>query len=655
MKNRKNKLLSYLGTLVLLTVFLFGGMRAFADNDNNKNQNNGTKIQVSANCPPGHMHAPGWLKHVFKKKINDPCSTAGDVTAPVMSNIVVSNITSTSAVISWDTNEATKGKIMYGTTTSYGSTTTSGSSWWKWLSGNMTTHHVVTLTGLSANTTYHFQVVSTDRAGNTTKSSDMTLKTLSGIVGTAPVISNINVSDITAGSAKITFMTNENTTSTINYGTTSSYGSNIADNVMKTNHEMSLTGLSANTTYHFQVRVRDADGNVISSDDMNLKTAATDTTGPVISGAAVSDINNNSVKISWTTNEPSTTKVQFGTTTLYGRSVTSDVLTTSHSITLPNLAGATTYHYRLISTDSSGNTTTTNDSTFMTLANDTTSPVISNASVSSINSTGATISWTTNESATTKVEYGTTTSYGTVINPSGMTTDHNVVLSGLVPNTTYHYKITSRDASGNTISTSDATFMTSADSTAPVISNISVGSLTTSGAVITWKTNENSTTQVRYGTTTSYGNVVNNDSLTMNHTMALTGLAPGTTYHYKVVSVDAGGNTAMSTDGTFATLANPADVTPPVISAISTDDLTGNSVNINWTTNEQSTSKIYYSTTTPFVNSSASSVSDSTLRTSHTLTLSGLTSGTIYYYVIESRDSSGNITYSTERSLTTLM
>jgi hypothetical protein len=81
---------------------------------------------------------------------------------------------------------------------------------------------------------------------------------------------------------------------------------------------------------------------------------------------------------------------------------------------------------------------------------DTTPPLISSVSASNISRTGATIRWTTNEASDTQVEYGRTTTYGstTPLN-STMLTSHSQTLSGLSRNTTYYYRVKSRDAAGN--------------------------------------------------------------------------------------------------------------------------------------------------------------------------------------------------------------
>lgn len=92
------------------------------------------------------------------------------------------------------------------------------------------------------------------------------------------------------------------------------------------------------------------------------------------------------------------------------------------------------------------------------------------------------------------------------------------------------------------------------DTTTPAISSISVGSVTTSGAVITWSTDEVASSSASYGLTTSYG-TVSTSTETENHSVSLTGLASGTTYHYRILAVDVAGNLATSSDGTFTTSA----------------------------------------------------------------------------------------------------
>ena len=103
----------------------------------------------------------------------------------------------------------------------------------------------------------------------------------------------------------------------------------------------------------------------------------------------------------------------------------------------------------------------------------------------------------------------------------------------------------------------------SADTTPPTISGVGASGITTSAATIAWTTNEASTTQVDYGTTTSYGQSTTlNSTLVTSHSVSLSGLSTGTLYHYRVRSKDTVGNEAIGTDNTFTTTA-PSDTTPP--------------------------------------------------------------------------------------------
>ncbi|MEK7728012.1 MAG: fibronectin type III domain-containing protein, partial [candidate division KSB1 bacterium] len=95
-----------------------------------------------------------------------------DTQAPVLSNVVASNVTTNAATITWTTNEASDAQVEYGLTSSYGSLSLRDSS--------LSTAHALTLTNLLSDTTYHFRVLSRGAAGNLAKSASFTFKTLAG-------------------------------------------------------------------------------------------------------------------------------------------------------------------------------------------------------------------------------------------------------------------------------------------------------------------------------------------------------------------------------------------------------------------------------------------------------------------------------------------
>jgi hypothetical protein len=123
------------------------------------------------------------------------------------------------------------------------------------------------------------------------------------------------------------------------------------------------------------------------------------------------------------------------------------------------------------------------------------------------------------------------------------------------------YTIFSRiiDSNGNLLATTSKYF--TYDSATPAISSVSVSNnISATSVTINWTTNEASTSQIEYGTSTSYGSVSALDSKSVtSHSVKITGLTPGTVYHYRVKSKDTLINEGVSADGTFTT-------PPPAIS-----------------------------------------------------------------------------------------
>jgi len=91
---------------------------------------------------------------------------------------------------------------------------------------------------------------------------------------------------------------------------------------------------------------------------------------------------------------------------------------------------------------------------------DTTPPVISNLAPAP-SETSATIAWTTDEPADSMVEYGLTAGYGqTAPVQAALVTDHAVALAGLSANTTYHFRVMSKNAANLTTVSADGMFQT---------------------------------------------------------------------------------------------------------------------------------------------------------------------------------------------------
>jgi len=97
------------------------------------------------------------------------------------------------------------------------------------------------------------------------------------------------------------------------------------------------------------------------------------------------------------------------------------------------------------------------------------------------------------------------------------------------------------------------------------------------------------------------------------------------------------------------------DTVPPIISNISASSINPTSFKVNWTTNELSDSTVWYDTVSPLlVTASTSNAKSSDYALSHEITLSGLLSGTPYYYIVSSTDKAGNNEISAQSLFTTV-
>jgi parallel beta-helix repeat protein len=114
---------------------------------------------------------------------------------------------------------------------------------------------------------------------------------------------------------------------------------------------------------------------------------------------------------------------------------------------------------------------------------DVSSPILMSISSGTAGQTTATITWSTNEGATSRVEYGPTDAYGSFTTiDSNLVTSHSVALVGLTSNTTYHYRILSSDASSNAAVSIDQTFTTAVADAAPSVVTTSTVTTSTSSS-----------------------------------------------------------------------------------------------------------------------------------------------------------------------------
>lgn len=163
----------------------------------------------------------------------------------------------------------------------------------------------------------------------------------------------------------------------------------------------------------------------------------------------------------------------------------------------------------------------------------------------------ATISWLSATPGSSVVVYDDAGPAAGGIEALATTTQtHSLTLDDLAPAMTYAYRVISTDTAGKTSMwpaavQTPATFTTPADDArAPKIDRMSVRSLPDGTAMVTWRTDEPATSQVRFGTEraqlTRFGA---DDELVEQHAVVVTGLEPSSTYWFSVASTDGSGNT----------------------------------------------------------------------------------------------------------------
>ncbi|MCP4116048.1 MAG: choice-of-anchor D domain-containing protein, partial [Desulfobacteraceae bacterium] len=292
---------------------------------------------------------------------------------------------------------------------------------------------------------------------------------------------------------------------------------------------------------------------------------------------------------------------------------------------------------------------------FIISVNDLTPPTATTSAAAGVSATGATFNGTVNAqnlSTTVTFEYGTDTSYGSSVtadqSPAAGAGDTSVskAVTGLTPNTLYHYRVKGVN-SGGTTHGADMTFTTPA--VAPTATTDAAESVASFGATLKGRVNaQNSSTTVtfEYGTDTSYGSTVTADQSPVTGagetlvSEAITGLSPNTLYHYRVKGVNASG----TTNGADMTFTTPAPVPTATTNAASGVSSTGATLNGTVTAHNDSTTVTFeYGTTTAYgttVAAEPGTVTGSTA-TAVSKTITGLTNGTLYHYRVVATNSAG--------------
>ncbi len=599
------------------------------------------RFQVSNSAKEGTQTPVVFKRFVFNE--GTPASvykgglfTVKDVTAPqIVAGPTVVGRTASTATILWATDEPSTGKIEYGETASYGQVEESGV---------LEKNHLAILTGLYSGTTYHFRVSSTDASGNgPTQSADQTFQTILeqpmifrlpsvaddvGRTFDLPIqLDSLGNSSLYSFKMTLKFDSRylEAKEIVTSGGLTESWGSPVTtigpDSVsieMSSNNPIHENGVLFKV--RFQIKsggnynqptplvLQDVSANGLSSGFLirNGRFTLQDKTPPqILSGPNATEVGAHSVHIVWTTNEPSNSKVDYGLSSAYDKSVATQDLVTYHDLAIDGLNLNTTYHFRVSSTDSVGNGPVQSvDQTFTTTAGnevaitipDTLAPVgqtlwypVSVESVTGKNITryhfilkydsAAVRALQVRKNGTLSESWNAPT---VVIDDTSITVDQTgpapLSGSGHLIQIQFQIKATAgvgRDVglifqefifnNGDPPASPNSARWLLVDRTPPEFVGIpKVVDVGFNYATILWKTNELTTGNVDYGTTQNYGKQLKETKIDTSHQVTLENLTAFTAYHFRVSATDTAGNGPIqSSDFQFKTLSDTVFVRIP--------------------------------------------------------------------------------------------
>lgn len=417
-------------------------------------------------------------------------------------------------------------------------------------------------TGLTQSTKYYC-VKACDSTNECSAVSDTVHLYPDGRWRTAPTLVASPSATVKTKTATISWITNRTSNSFVKYGKSSgNYGEETGSSTQVAAHQVTLTGLEPGMTYYYKVLWTDEDGNTGQSDELTFTTNP----APYVSDVKFSNVNINSAYVIFTIKNAIKATIQYGKTEDYGKSQSLSTSTneSTYTVALTDLEEGTLYHLRIAGEDEEGNVYNSDDYTFETLP----TPKVSNLKIQQVvglPTATLRLLWQTNSLTSTIVTYYPTTLPETAKDYINLVLkkNHDILIKDLKDNTEYILIIKGKDSMGNEVKPETKKLKTVADIRSPQILNfttestiVGVGDEAKAQIIVSWDTDEPSTTQVEYNisTGTSYGQTTTEDTLlTSNHTVTITSLKPEQIYHLRAVSKDKAGNIGYSFDTVIVT------------------------------------------------------------------------------------------------------
>ena len=551
------------------------------------------------------------------------------------------------------------------------------------------------LTGLMQGTTYYFCALGSNSVGTTSGA------VLSFTTTNAPTPTTLSATSVTGTTATLNGSTNPNGSSATGYfrysasnpgvctdtfGTRAptSGGTALGAGTAPVSHSQGLTGLVAGTTYYYCALGTNAAGvgfgNLLTFTTPGAPTVTTSpassvvTTSATLEGAASP---NGAAATGWFRYSTAVVTVcndTFGTRTpaTGGTALGAGNTAVPYSAAITGLTSGTTYYFCAIASNSLGTRFGTPQS-FTTQS----APVVSTSAATSLSSTTATLNgsgnprgvsttgwfrYSTSSPGTCNDTFGTRapTSGGTDLGAGNTANPYAEVLTGLAPGTTYYFCALAQNANG----TSVGSVLSFTTTNLPSVTTNAASAVAATGATLNGSADPNgaaATGWFRFDTTNpgtcndtfgirapgTGGTSLGSGSTAVAFNAAVTGLTPTTTYWFCAIASN-GVGTAFGSVQSFTTPTAPAVTTvaaAPVGSTTAT-------LNGSTTPNGLSTTAWFrYASVDPgscsdtfgtrAPTSGGAALGSGSAAVPHSQALTGLVSGTTYYFCAIASNSAG--------------
>ncbi len=386
----------------------------------------------------------------------------------------------------------------------------------------------------------------------------------------AGLVSDPVVSDVSTRRVTISWSTDRESDSRIQFGKSSGnyFATEVASSQQTTAHGITINNLTSGTTYYARARWTDEDGNIGSSDEFTFSTSP----APTVKEVTNKQVGLGSATVQFTTKEATKVKILYGKSESFGSAseVNTSTQESTYTTVLANLEDGTKYYYKLNTYDSEDNEYEGNVYSLITPAR----PRISNLRFEPVEGEPTStqrISWTTNVPATSEVTYSAQGQPAQDKLDSQMVSEHSVTILGLADDSVYSLVARSRDGQGNAALSETQTFRTALDTRPPKIADVVVksavrgsGSDARGQIIVSWHTDEPSTSQVSFGQGSQNGELnsrtAEDAKLVTEHLVIVSDLTPSKVYQVQALAKDRSGNQAKSLDQTTIVGKAPASI-----------------------------------------------------------------------------------------------